>query len=122
MKKINVVKNSEGYNCIRMMKDVSVLELKELCNSITNGLIEQNYNVRFTDIIINDSFVIIQIDMFTEDSDIIGTVEFMCDNDNSEYYDLLQNRTAVQSNVWTQEAWEEYSIKVFEDIFKMLSK
>jgi len=123
MKKIYAIENLEGYKCIRIDKSTSVLELQNLSKTISDKLIEQGYPHASAHISICDLYVVMDIEMLAEDCDVIGTVEYMDDeNASTEYYELVPIRTSPQSEEWTKTAWKEYSDKVFIDIFKILSE
>ena len=121
MGNIYAVTNNEGYNCIRIAKTTSALELKDLCKTIGDTLVEQGYPHASVHISICDLFVVMDIEMLAEDCDVIGTVEFMTDEDvSTEYYELLPIRTSPQSKEWTKPAWETYSNKVL-NLLNLLS-
>lgn len=123
MKNIYSVTNDEGYDCVRIAKNTSALELQDLCITIGNNLMEQGYPHASVHISFCDLYVVMDIEMLEEDCDVIGTVEYMDeDNLSAEYYELAPIRTSPQSKEWTETAWETYSNKVFDVVTKMLSE
>ena len=121
MNRILLTKDNDGDMCIRINNDASALELQNLCKKIESGLTEKGYIVGSVDLIINDQFVTISIEMLDSDYDKIGLVEYSTNEQNGDYYDLFPIKTST-SNKCYQNKWDEYMSNIVDDVFDIMSK
>ena len=122
MKKIDVVKNDKGEKCIRIPKDISIPELKELCGRFQRKYKELSNIESIISISITYIFLEMRVYMLDKNANAIGVAEFASSGVDTDYFDLTLNMAEPNSNKLTKTEWNKLSKKMIYDTFKSISK
>ena len=122
MKKIDVVKNDKGEKCIRIPKDISIPELKELCGRFQRKYKELSNIESIISINITFIFLEIFVCILDKNANSIGVAEFVSDGEDTDYFELTLQMAELRSNKLTKTEWNKLSKKMIYDTFKSISK
>lgn len=118
-----VKEREDGFLCLKVRKETTMSDLKELCNIINKGLKSCNYDTEVT-FFLNETDMVINISILDEEYDTIGVVELMHEenkeDENEEYYDFYFVATNPMDKTYSETEWDKMYFSIVEELSKIL--
>ena len=120
-KEINSMNKNENF-VITRIKEYSIFEFQNLCNTINKGLLNKGYCYFHTYVEIDYMDIVLYAELFDAHENYVGVIQFEFEKGDGDYFVLVPYAKAVKKADWTIELCASYLGNFYFDIIDILTK